>query len=67
MRGVDTEIDGDCRYALVAPSQSVRLRLNLLPHLLKVRVLLPFLVKKLRPLRLGVVELQDQRTSGHDA
>lgn len=45
--GVDTQVDGYGGDALVGPGDAVRLRLNLLPHLIEIRELFPLTVQKL--------------------
>lgn len=47
MRGVDPQVDGDGRDALVGAGDPVSLRLDLQPNLVKVHKLAPFAVKKL--------------------
>lgn len=49
MRGVNTQVDGNRRYAFVGPCDSVRLPLDLLANLIKVREFFPFAVKEFSP------------------
>lgn len=46
MRRVDTQVNGHWGDALVLPCETVRLRFDLLPHLIKVCELLSFAVEK---------------------
>lgn len=47
MRGIDAQVDGNRGDALVGPSGSISLRLNLLPDLIKVCELFALTVEKL--------------------
>lgn len=47
MRGIDTQVDRNRRDALVGPSGSISLSLNLLPDLIKVCELFALTVEKL--------------------
>lgn len=49
MGGEHPEVDGDGRYALVGAGGTVRLRLDLLAHLVEVREFLPFAVEEFGP------------------
>lgn len=47
MGGVDPQVDGHRRDALVGPGDPVRLRLDLLPHLVKICELFALTVEEL--------------------
>lgn len=47
MRGIDPQVDGDWRDALVGPSDPVCLCLNLLPHLVEICELFTLTVEEL--------------------
>lgn len=47
MRRVDAQVDGHRGDAFVLACDTVRLRVNLLPHLIEVRELLPLAVQEL--------------------
>lgn len=47
--GEHPEVDGDGRYAFVGAGGAVRLRLDLLAHLVEVREFLPFAVEEFGP------------------
>lgn len=49
VRGVNPQVDGDRRYAFVGPGDAIRLRLDLLAHLIEVGKLLPFAVEEFSP------------------
>lgn len=49
MGGEHPEVDGDGRYAFVGAGGAVRLRLDLLAHLVEVREFLPFAVEEFGP------------------
>jgi hypothetical protein len=49
MWGVDAQVDGDRRDALIGPGNAVSLCLNLLANLVKICELLPFAVQELCP------------------
>ena len=49
VRGVNPQVDGDGRYALVGPRGAVRLLLDLLADLIEVRELLPFAMEEFSP------------------
>lgn len=49
VRGINTQVDGNRRYALVGPRDAVRLALDLLANLIKVCELLSFAMEEFSP------------------
>ena len=64
IRRVNPEVDGDTGDSFVLASESVRLRLNLLPHLIEISELLPFRMEKLRPLCVCETEREKENCVG---
>ena len=64
MGRVDPEIDWYGRDAFIGTRHPVGLGLDLLAYFIKVGVLLPLLMQKLRPFRLGVVQLENEGPPG---
>ncbi len=47
VRRVDAQVDGNGRNAFILPRGTIRLRLDLLTHLVEIRELLPLTVQEL--------------------